>query len=510
MPNSADKSKTLFLNMFSTFFGFGVSAIVSFFIVPIVKERVGDGAYGFISIADNFVQYAQIITIALNSMASRFITMKIYEKNYKKANQYFNSVIIADVFIALVFIIPGTYITLNVDKIFDVPAELVGDVKILFGFIFANFGLTIITTAFGNAAYIRNKLYISSAVTIFSTILRAVLIFSVYSLLPPFVFYMGMIPLIITLIVSVINVNLTKKLVPELKFSKKYFDFGAIKELVSSGIWNSIVKLGQVLLDGLDVLVANLFIGASAMDTLAISTTMPSMISSCMSILAGVFAPSFNISYAKKEYNILLKDIKQSIKIMSMITNIPIAVLTVFGVHFYKLWLPLENANTLYLISVIVVFKYVISGGINSLINITTVTNKLKVGAIAVLSSGILSIAFTFLMLNITDLGIYVIAGGSTIFSIARNLIYLVPYSAICLGLKWYTFYIDVLKAIISYLVMVVVGTLLVPLVTINSWFSLAFYVVLFCILCAFIGYFAILNKEDRKIILQKIGKVKH
>lgn len=503
----SSKTNELILNMGSAFIGFAVSAAISFFIVPIARERVGEGAYGFLSLANNFVQYANILTIALNSMASRFITIKVCTGDYKRANEYYNSVIIANIFIAVCLLIPSIYIACSVDKLFNVSAELVSDVRLLFGFIFGNFILTIITSVFSCATYIRNKLCLSSLVTIVTTLLRGVLIFTVYSFLPAHIFYMGIIPLIMTVISAAANFRFTRQLVPELEISRKYFDIGAVKELVSSGIWNSILKMGQVLLDGLDVLIANLFIGAAAMDTLSFAETIPGMISSAMSTLSGVFAPSFNISYAKGQFDVLLKDIRQSIKIMSMIMNIPIAALTVFGYYFFKLWLPSEDPMVLQIISVLVVVKFVISGGVNCLSNVLTVTNKVKANAIAVLVSGALSICFTFVMLKITDAGIYVIAAGSTIFSIVRNLFFLMPYSAKCLNLKWNVFYFDVGKAVLSYAVMVIVGAIIVPHLMLDSWLKLGFWAVLYCIVCLIIGWFVILNKDDKNLILQQIRR---
>lgn len=510
MKNSSldnSKTKQLFLNMSSALVGFFVSAAISFFIVPIAKERVGEGAYGFISLANNFVQYANILTIALNSMASRFITIKIYNKEYERANQYFNSVMLANVILGIILLIPGAYVISNVQSLFYVSPNLVEDVQLLFFFIFANFFLTIITSVFGSATYIRNKLYLSSCVTVITTCLRGALIFCVYSLMPARVFYMGLIPLAMSVISTIAHVRFTKSLVPELKFSKRYFSLSAVKELISSGVWNSLLKLGQVLLDGLDVLIANLFIGAAAMDTLAFAGTVPGMISAAMSTLSGIFAPSFNISYAGKKFNVLLKDIKQSIRIMSLIMNIPIAALTVFGFYFYRLWLPAEDAMTLQIISVLVVVKFVVSGGVNSLSNVLTVTNKIKANAIAVLISGVASIGFTFVMLRFTSAGIYVIAAGSTLFSILRNLLFLMPYSARCLNLKWYTFYGDIAKTVISYVVMVTAGAVIIQFLTVDTWMSLGMYTFFYCCLCALVGFFVILNKEERTQIMIRLSR---
>ena len=94
MSNKANRQ--LAVNLIAQIASFLVSFGISFFVTPYVTNKLGSDAYGFITLADNFVNYASLITIALNSMASRFITIKIYENKMDEANVYFNSVLIGN------------------------------------------------------------------------------------------------------------------------------------------------------------------------------------------------------------------------------------------------------------------------------------------------------------------------------------------------------------------------------------------------------------------------------
>lgn len=57
----------------------GTQFIISFVLTPIVLQKLGDEAYGFVGLVNNFVSYVAIITAALNAMASRFITVSYHE-----------------------------------------------------------------------------------------------------------------------------------------------------------------------------------------------------------------------------------------------------------------------------------------------------------------------------------------------------------------------------------------------------------------------------------------------
>lgn len=79
-------------NMIASILSFAVSICISLFITPVIVEQLGSEAYGFVTLANNFVGYATLITVALNSMESRFVSICIYRNDYEGANHYFTSV----------------------------------------------------------------------------------------------------------------------------------------------------------------------------------------------------------------------------------------------------------------------------------------------------------------------------------------------------------------------------------------------------------------------------------
>ena len=66
-----------------------MSFLISFFLSPYITKALGVEANGFVTLANQFVGYISLITIALTSMASRFISINIFKKNYEEANRYF-------------------------------------------------------------------------------------------------------------------------------------------------------------------------------------------------------------------------------------------------------------------------------------------------------------------------------------------------------------------------------------------------------------------------------------
>ena len=91
------KSKALIINTLASLVTFIVGLGIAFFFTPYLTDTVGEEAYGFVSLGNNIINYITIITIALNSVAGRFITIEYHKGNKKKANEYFSSVLVANV-----------------------------------------------------------------------------------------------------------------------------------------------------------------------------------------------------------------------------------------------------------------------------------------------------------------------------------------------------------------------------------------------------------------------------
>ena len=72
------KNKQLFINLFTTLFVLIINIVINFGLSRYIVDVIGESAYGFVSLANTFVSYATIFTTALNSMASRFITIDIF------------------------------------------------------------------------------------------------------------------------------------------------------------------------------------------------------------------------------------------------------------------------------------------------------------------------------------------------------------------------------------------------------------------------------------------------
>ena len=503
--------KRIVINMTAQLLAFAVNMLLGFVLVPVIDAMIPN-AYGFTDIANKFVSAAQIVVSALNTMASRFITVQIHQEKEEEANQYFSSVFFANILMALVFLLPAMFVVVYLNRIFQIPAEAsLPDIQMLFFFIFLNFLISIITSVFSVASYSKDRLELSSIATILGEVTRLAFLLIAYVFFRPYLWYVGCASVASTVIQAIANLVFTRKLLPEMKISRKNFRWAKVKELVSLGAWNSVTRLGQLLLDGLSSSIANIMISAAAMTTVAISTQVPTVINNLMGTIAGVFNPQMTIAYAKDDKKGLLDIIASADRIMIFIISIPIAFLTVFGKSFFKLWIGgTQDPGELYILSLLNVGTLFVSASIQVLYHVFLITKKVKLNSVVILTSGVLTVITVFILLNTTNLGMYAIVGVTTFYGILRNLLFTPIYAARCLKVKWYTFYGDIFLGLLSIGAICLVALPFELFLEIDSWLKLFAVGIAAGVLALAVNFLVVLRKGERQMVVDKVKSKLH
>lgn len=505
------------INLIAQVLAFVINLGISFFLTPFIVERVGIEANGFVSLANNFIEYAQLVTVSINSMAGRFVTIKIHQNNQEEANKYFSSVFIANLVISIILTVISVFVIIFINSLVNISDSILNDVRILWSFIFANFILSLFTSVFNVSTFVKNRLDLNAFCNVKGYLIRIFVLLFCYILLDVHVWYIGMALFFMGIYNLLKNIHYAKKLTPELKIKKAYFDIKAIIELLKSGIWNTISKLSSILSSGLDLLITNIFINALAMGVLSLSKTIPTIILSLFGTIAAIFAPSLTISYAKKDTQLIKRQLKNSIKLLGILSSIPLAILIGFGKEFYMLWAPTQDSNILYILTLINCANLIFCLPLEPLYNVFTATNKIKTSSLALIGFSTLSLSTTFILLKLVpddmNIKMFIILGTSSFYNIIRVLTFLPMYGAKCLNFKLTTFYGPIIKNTISVVVLSIIAVLIKNILNINNWIILIVVCIFIGILGLIINIAIILDKDDKQrifdILKEKLGGLK-
>lgn len=115
------KNRQMAVNIAATIIAFAVSTGITFFLTPFIVGRLGRAAYGFIGLSSSIIDYTSLITIALNAMAGRFVSISYMKGDKELANKYFSSVFFSNLFFAGVLLLLSTFFLVYIDVLLDVP-----------------------------------------------------------------------------------------------------------------------------------------------------------------------------------------------------------------------------------------------------------------------------------------------------------------------------------------------------------------------------------------------------
>ena len=483
-----------------------INTCINFVLSPFITECLGVEANGYITLANNFISYFGLITTALDSMAGRFMLIAIRKNDIEEANKYYSSVLFGDWMLSAIFFVPVLALIIKIDNFIQVSSGMLTDVKILFSLVFLSFFMSLCIPKWANSTYSTNRLYLRSIKTVFTTILRALIIFIAYTCLPAYAFYVALAGVVANIANICIEYIYKSTLLPELCIKKEYYDWNKIRILVSSGIWNTVSQCGNILLEGLDILIANLFINPIMSGVLSLSKIIPNMINQIVGTIGTTFGPRVTALYADGDYDGMVKELNAHIKIVSTIANIPIGGTFILGSQFFSLWVPSQDSRQLSILASLTLIGMLFSGVSNCILNIFTATNKLKLNSIMVIISGLFNILVVYILLHVTDFGVYAIAGVSSFVSIIRIFTFTAPYAARCINKNLSTFIVPLLKAGLNILIPISIGVI-VYMIPGNGWIIFLIRCMIVGILSLVIDYFVVLSKSEQKKIVQFITR---
>lgn len=467
---------------------FGIQMFISFFVTPIILEKVGTDAYGFIGQANDFVAYLSVITSILNSVAGRFIAVAIDKGDEEKASIYFNSVMVFNIIFSFVIVVLGGVFITNIDVFLNIPPNLVNDVKLTFVFTLMAYVINILISLYTASTFIKDRLDIQGVRNIIQYALRGGLVIIVFMVFRPRIYLLSLITMIVTVIVSVIDYGVYKRIMPELKVNIRNYKFSAVKELAASGSLLAITSLSSILLAGLDLLIANRVLGAYEMGLLSAAKTIPNSITSAVIVVGALFTPNFINLYSTGRIERLVQEVDKSMQIIALIFLVPLTGFLVFSKDFYSLWLSGKSVREIAIVAVlsnITVLEIFFNALTYPMAQLNLVTNKMKLPVFISISLGVANTVIVLLLLEFTDIGLYAIASVSTILLILRYILFNPGYAAKVLGIRMKTFYASSLKLYLLLPLIYFAISVSKGMFDINSWKEL----VISAVICGGIAY---------------------
>ena len=443
--------KILNSNMIWAVIAVAVNCAINFLVVPYVTENVGVEAYGFVTLANTMVTYVDVIAIALNAFASRYIAIEYHRGDLQRANKYYSSAFIANVVLCIALSVLCLPLIGNLERVLNISLGLQREVKLLFCIVLFRYIFVLLRSALDVATFIRGRLDLTEKLRAVSYIIQATILLITCSSMQPSIRYVGMATAAAALFLLVAQYALKRRMLPELKVCRSDFSLACVKDFLTSGIWNAINNIGNLLNNGLDLLISNKLLSELLMGMISVSKTLGSLCYTLVVAVSNSFRPEQLKAYSEGDVDGLVTKFKKSMGLTGAMCAIIIAGFAVCGQEFLHLWIPEQDCATIYRLSLIVLLGDVVIGVVNPLYYVFTLTKRLKIPCAITVGMGLINVLGKFLLIHLTDADAYAVV----LMTVFVNMVHFVDtplYSAHCLGIRWDTFYPPILKHLLNCL----------------------------------------------------------
>lgn len=499
--------KSTLINILAALITLGVQMFISFWLSPFIVGKLGEEAYGFINLANNFVSYASLVSVAINSMACRYISVEYNSGKINNAKSYFCSVFIANCVLYGLILIFSIIFVYKIEYIINVSPALISQVKMTFLLSFINMGTSLIGTVYTAAAFTTGQMHYNSIVQIISNIIKSIIVLALFMALPAKVYYLSLATLCAGIITLWGNYEVTKKLFDDFKIERRYYSFSKLKILMKSGAWVLISNISNLLLNGLDLLFSNLFISSAIMGRLSLAKQIPLALSNALGVFSNIFSSSLTKVFASEGNNKLVDEANDQLKILTIFFSVPYAGVIVFGFEFLQLWLKSTNYSQsqfieIYFLMIIVLLDIIISTYMYSIHSVFIAIDKVKIYSKILFISSIISICATLALLKFTNLGVFAIAGTSTLVLGFTHGVIVPGVAAKLLNQPIWIFWKSELKSWYTLILLCLVFLAIKKILTFPNWLHFFFNIFVAAFIGFLLEFFIIFNKNEKKEII--------
>ncbi|MCY8913860.1 MATE family efflux transporter [Bacillus atrophaeus] len=496
------------INFSANVVAFLLSVFLSVWMTPFIVKTLGVEAFGFVHLTQNVINYFSIITVALSSVVVRFFSVAAHRGKLEEANGYLSNYLAASVILSLLLFLPLTGAAFFIETFINVPAALLADVRlsILIGSVL--FVLTFFMAGFATGPFYANRLYISSSIQAVQMLVRVLCVLVLFTCFTPEIWQIQLAALVGAGAAAVLSVYFFKKLIPWFSFRMKDLSFQTSKKLFQAGAWSSVNQIGVLLFLQIDLLTANMMLGASEAGKYAAIIQFPLLLRSLAGTLASLFAPVITSYYSKGDMEGLVKYANQAVRLNGLLLALPAALLGGLAVPFLTIWLGPAFAQLAPLLYIHAGYLAV-SLAVMPLFYIWTAYNKQKTPALVTLLLGGLNVLLAVTLSGPAHLGLYGITIAGAAALILKNVVFTPLYVSYITNHKKHVFYKGALAPLSAAVFAWAVCKALQLFYTVDSWTSLiATGLVVSCCYAVF-AFGVICTKEERQMAIKRLRKQK-
>lgn len=493
---------TVLRNVFCNWASYLVTAAVGFLLTPLVVHSLGNAGYGLWTLVLSLTGYFGLLDLGIRSSLGRFVARHIALKDETGVNRTAST--------ALAMLGLGGVISLVVTLVianfslgaFKIGMELQDDAKAALLIAGLNVSFALPLGVFASILVGLERFDVLSGITLVGALTRASLVVMVlksgHGLIA-----LAAVAVFVSLAEYTAMAIAAKLLYRPLRIRFALLDRATFVELFSFSIYRFIWMTGTQIIFYTGSLVIGAFIGAAAITTYAIASSLINYGRTVVSLLTDTFYPAATRMDARKDLNGLRELLFEGTKIALLVT-IPLCLGFIFlGRQFIGLWMGKAYTSSATVLTVLAIAQFSsMSQNVSTLI--LAGMAKHRILAYIILTEGVANLALSILLVR--HMGLIGVAWGTVIPDVICTAVIIPVYTLRLLNVPirqyWKRAFLAPLAASIPTAALAYTFSVIV---SDPGWLGFGAEALALCGLYAVTSYFACLDGEQRQFIHRKV-----
>ncbi len=468
--------------------------------VPFLIRHLGMGAYGMVSLSNTLVEFAAIISGSLDVSVSRYLAIDVNRSDFRGANRTFNTSLAISFTTAAALLIVVAIVTPIFPRLFNIPAGLDFQTKLLFSGVAFTMLAAIIGANFSAPCRILHRFDLFNATRALTLATRVCIVTSCFLFWSPSLEYVALGLFIAGTVGLLGDAWLWRRLAPQLRVDRRDVDLERVPGLLGLSGWSIVNFGGGLLIWEINLVIVNMLFGADMTGRYGSLLVFPTLIETMTEAIAKVLSPMIIARYAVGDIAGVQQISCASVRILGLILALPIGLLCGFAQPTLALWLGREYAG-LDILLILLIGHLTCNLAIRPLAYVATAYNRVKAPGVATFVFGVFNVFLAIIFAKWCDWGVAGVAAASALTWTLKNVGFLSTYSALLMGLKWWRFYGPLSLGCLAAGSVWAASRLLLTLWWPTDWMTLMALATSTATLYVCLAYFFGLSRSDRAFI---------
>ena len=351
--------------------------VISLFSSRIILDALGIDDYGVYNVVGGVVTMLSVVTGALSTSISRFLTYEIGTGDKKKLKKIFSTSINIQIIISLIIIVLGESLGLwFLNTYMNIPSARLSAANWVLQCSILSFVIAQISVPYNALIVAHERMSIFAYISIFEAVAKLGIAFYLYISPTDSLIVYAVLLLSLVIIIRIFYGYYCGKNFEEAHY-RKVHDKSLFKEMTSFAGWGFFVNAAYVFnTQGVNILI-NIFFGVAFNAARGLAVQVESIINKFVNDFMTALNPQITKSYARGDYenmnNLVIRGAKFSL-LLFLFLSMPVLVETDFILH---LWLKHVPEHTINFIRLSIIDSMIMSVG-NTGYTACMATGKIK------------------------------------------------------------------------------------------------------------------------------------